>query len=433
MAKKKKKAKTHTQIKLQALQYRKAYYEQLRRLCTYIFDGEPLLDLLPKPAMDAIYDNRIAAFKIRVEPGAKITKRFVKILRTHIDNEIKDKYFDMMLPDKEKTVSLHDYWRYINPLESVIFSCPPYASWREKFSDFCLNMEERSKNNAWEFACIVNNACYAYCDLGKQALYKYTLEYRGKEADNEEYSGGLFYQIITLGLIPLDVRHVEIRGKVRPVVSTGEVKHRYNESSIAPTTFPLSLLGIEGSSGDTEVPVYIQQHAVNRTMQRACCMFPGSVPSLIHDAFIKKRNIIREKDRYLVECCYYDIKIGYFVGMYVDGIFVILTFLLITHAGTPEGRKLAELTGLQRDDISFLAIDDLKTLINSDIGSDERIMRIFLEAGCESILDMNFQVSIGDFYWLYDESKQASEFSKLLAEYIQLGDSDDEYFENEKE
>jgi hypothetical protein len=119
------------------------------------------------------------------------------------------------------------------------------------------------------------------------------------------------------------------------------------------------------------------------------------------------------------------------VGEFVDGIFVVLTFLLITHSNTPEGRKLTELTGLQRQDISFLAIDDLKTLINSDIRYDERIAQIFLEAGCESILDMNFQVSIGDFEWLWDDAKQNSELSKLIAEYIQLGDSDEEYYESE--
>ncbi|MDR2119650.1 MAG: hypothetical protein LBP64_02070, partial [Tannerella sp.] len=132
-----------------------------------------------------------------------------------------------------------------------------------------------------------------------------------------------------------------------------------------------------------------------------------------------------------VECYYYEFKIGYFVARIIDGMFVILTFLLITHSSTPEGRKLSQLTGLKRDDIKFLAIDDLKTLINSDIIYDDRISRIFTEAGCESILEMNSEVSMGDFYWLWDASKQNSELSKLIAEYIQLGDEDEDYFENE--
>jgi hypothetical protein len=157
------------------------------------------------------------------------------------------------------------------------------------------------------------------------------------------------------------------------------------------------------------------------------------VLSLIDRAFLDKRKIIRESgNRYLVECYDYDMKIGYFVGMFINGIFVILTFLLITHSSTPEGRKLAELTGLQREDISFLAIDDLKTLINSNISNDPRIVRMFVEAGCESILDMNFQLNVfGDYHWLRDETKQNSELAKLIAEYIQMGNSDEEYFEND--
>jgi hypothetical protein len=118
--------------------------------------------------------------------------------------------------------------------------------------------------------------------------------------------------------------------------------------------------------------------------------------------------------------------------MLIDGMFVILTFLFITHNGTPEGRKLAELTGLQRDDISFLAIDDLKMIVNSDICYDDHIAQIFIDAGCESILDLNFRLNvIGDFQWLWDDAKQDTELSKLIAEYNQPGDTDEEYIKNE--
>jgi hypothetical protein len=249
--------------------------------------------------------------------------------------------------------------------------------------------------------------------------------------DRKSYTGVL-HQIVTLSIYPLDVRHVAIRGDRRPVVQTGEIDHRRNISCLIPTTVPLRRLRVKDPTGHTEIPVYVQQHAIDRIMQRACCVVPGTVPSIIHKAFTENHKIIREGDRYLVEGYYYDIKIGYFVGVLVNGIFVILTFLFITHSGTPEGRKLAELTGLQRSDMTFLAIDDLKTLINSDIRYDERISRIFIDAGCESILEMNYQMHVfGDYEWLWDDAKQDTELSKLIAEYIQLGDTDEEYFENE--
>jgi hypothetical protein len=44
---------------------------------------------------------------------------------------------------------------------------------------------------------------------------------------------------------------------------------------------------------------------------------------------------------------------------------------------------------------------------------------------------MNIQVSIGYYDWLWDDAKQESKLSKLIAEYIQLGPADEDYFEND--
>jgi hypothetical protein len=432
MAKKKKKVNLHVQQKLQAVQHKKLYMERLRKICTEIGDGEPLFDLLPSYVREAVYENRGATLKIKVDKDVKITKRFVKIMYGHLDKEMKSKSIELMIPGVVKYVNLVDYYQLVLPLECVLLKVREFKG-KEKFDAFCLNWEERYTKYYKEFVYIVHCACYTYCDLSKRSLYTFTSdEHRSSSTVDRRLYTGMFYQIVTLGLYPLDVRYVTIHGDRRPVVQVGEIAHRYNLSCLIPTTVPLKRLHVKDPSGHTEIPVYVQQHAVDRTMQRACCVFPGTVPSLIDKAFREKNKIIREGSRYLIECYDNEIKIGYFVGMLVDGIFVILTFLLITHSSTPEGRKLTELTGLQRSDISFLAIDDLKTLINSDIGRDERIAQIFIDAGCESILDMNYQLHVfGDFEWLRDETKQNTELSKLIAEYIQLGDTDGEYFENE--
>ncbi|MDR1407546.1 MAG: hypothetical protein LBJ23_05815 [Tannerella sp.] len=404
--------------------------ERLHRLCTYIGNGEPLFDLLPLYVRDSAYEHR-GALKIRVDKGAKITKRFVRIVYSHLEKETKDKRIELMIPGITHYVNLVDYYQLVFPLEGVLLNAPMFPG-REKFDAFCLNIDERDAKYLKDLVYIIHCTCYAYCDLSKRELYTFTFdEQRASTVINRKSYTGLLYQIITLGTYQLDVRYVTINGDRRPVVQTGEILHKYNISGLKPTTVSLKQLRMKDPTGHTEIPVYIQQHAVNRIMQRACCVLPGSVPSLVHKAFSRKRKIIREGHRYLVECYYEDIKIGYFVGIFIDGIFVILTFLLITHSNTPEGRKLAELTGLQRSDISFLAIDDLKTLINSDIGYDDQISQIFIDAGCESILQMNFQLSIGYYDWLWDKAKQDSELSKLIAEYIQLGNTDEEYFENE--
>ncbi|MDR0613241.1 MAG: hypothetical protein LBG45_07170 [Dysgonamonadaceae bacterium] len=433
MAKKKKKVNLHAQQKLQAAQHKKLFMERLRKICTLIGNGEPLFDLLPPYIRDAVYMTRSATPKFKVERGAKITKRFVKILYRHVEEEMESKFMELKIADTVIRINLVDYRQLVFPLESVLINTAKFSG-KEKFDALCVDLDKRYEKYYRDFANIIHNACYAYCDLSKWALYTYTLdaEHTKTIIDNKAYTG-MFYQIITLDLYPLDVRYVAIDGNRRPVIQIGEMIHKRNISGLRPTEVSLKRLRIKDPAGDTKIPVYVQQHAIDRTMQRACCVFPGSAISLIDKAFREENKIIRESaNRYLVECYEYDIKIGYFVGMFVDGIFVVRTFLLITHSSTPEGRKLSKLTGLQRDDISFLAIDDLKTLINSDIRDNERIARIFIEAGCESILDMNFQLNVyGDYYWLRDEAKQNSELSKMIAEYIQLGSTDEEYFENE--
>jgi hypothetical protein len=431
MAKKKKKVNLQAQQKLQAVQHRKQYIERLRKFCTMIGNGEPLFDLLPHYLLTAIYENRGIMPKLKVAKDTKITKRFIKIMYCHLEKEIKEKYIDLIMPSITHKVNLVDYYQVILPLESVLASETCIFTGKEKFSALYEKMDERYAKYVEAFVYIIHCACFHYCDLSKHSLYTFTYDIFRSSAGVEQYTGFL-YQIITLGLYPLDVCYVNIHGDRRPVVRTGEIKHNKNVSTFAPTTVSLRRLYIKDPSGRKEIPVYVQQHAVNRTMQRACCTVPGSVPALIHEAFFRKYKIICEGDRYLIECWSNNVKIGYFVGMYIDGIFVILTFLLITHSSTPEGRKLSRLTGLQRDDMKYLAIDDLKTLVNSDISQDQRMREIFIKAGCESILQMNFELHAYGYYeWLQDDTKQNTELSKLIAEYIHLGASDEEYFENE--
>ncbi|MDR0386163.1 MAG: hypothetical protein LBH60_08815 [Prevotellaceae bacterium] len=430
--KKKKKANLSAQQKQQAVYLKKQYMGRLRNMCALIGNGEPLFDLLPQYILDAIYANRGVTLKIRVADNVKITKRFVRIMYCHLDKMMKDNSIDLMTPNVTEQVSLTDYYQIIFPLETILRTPIHQFAGKEKFNDFCVKFEERFHKYIEGLTSILIGACFMYSDLSKRSLYTYKYEIHRTEIAPNQYFG-LLYQTVIINVHLVGMRYADIRGDRRPVIQAGEMDHASETPVFIPTTISLKRLHEKDPSGKKTVPVYIQQHAIDRTMQRACCFVPGAVQMLITDAFNDNSGrIINEGDRYLVECYFYEIKIGYFVGILVDEIFVILTFLFIIHNGTPEGRKLTRLTGLQRDDMTFLAIDDLKTLINSDITRDPRITGIFIDAGCESILQMNYELHAqGGYYWLKDETKQDTELSKLITEYIRLGDSDKEYFENE--
>ncbi|MDR1102917.1 MAG: hypothetical protein LBL42_04075 [Tannerella sp.] len=432
----KKKANIHAQQqKLQAVQRRKAFMQKLRSYCAMIGDAS-WFDLIPEYFRDTVYYNRGTSFTIRVEEGAKITKRFVKILYAHIDEEMKRETVEL-LPGSGKRVNLFDYYQVIYPLEAMLLTKRASFRGHETFRELYDSAEERCLEHFRQIVNIIYCACYVFCDLSKHCLYTFTYNRTDKP---DHFSGrdsrdldSRKRQIVTIGTLPLDVRHVKIDGERRPVCLVGEVRHHDNISTIEPSEVLLQRLRIPGAKPGQKAPVYVQQHAVDRIMQRVYCALPGLVASLIFKAFSSKRKIIPSgKNHYLVECYYDDMKIGYFLAVYVDGILVIRTFLLITHSGTPEGRKLEELTGLQQRDRAYLALDDLRSLANSDIIDDPEVRKIFIKAGCGSILEVCKRVKWGyDDGWLWDRTIQNRELSKMILEYIRLGAGDEDYFVND--
>ncbi|MDR1130558.1 MAG: hypothetical protein LBK96_06215 [Prevotellaceae bacterium] len=436
MAKKKRKVNLHAQQKIQAAHLKKLYMERLRKLCTLIGNGEPLFDLLPQHVLDSVYISRGGSIKISVANNVKITKRLVKIMHTHLEEMIKKESVDLMLPGDNKTVSITDYHQVMMALEFALISEGENFQFagkenfqfagREKF-DACFAVREaRYVEYYKKFTNIIIAACFTYSDLSRHALYTYEYgPYIGEKP-------GMVYHLITLDTWPLDVRYVDTGGDRFQVIQTGLIIYNNAKPSLAPTTVSMRRLLQKDSSGKKTFPVYIRQHAIDRVIQRLNLTVPGVVQSIIQCAF-KARNIgkiIRDGDMFLVETCLFNTKynkVGYFVGMLVDEMFVIVTFLLITHKNTPEGRKLAQLAEQQCKDTAFLAIDDLKTLVNSNVLNDPCIFKIFWEAGCESILTIKDACSRGVYDWLQGVVRE-TEHTKLVAEYMQLGDSDKDYF-----
>jgi hypothetical protein len=351
----------------------------------------------------------------------------VKILYTHINERLKSEYIEI-LPDSHKKVCLFDYFQIICPLESVLLSEQIFFKGEEKFKELRDAAEKNAREYVRQIVYIIYYACYAFCDLNRRSLYTFTYEHVAISVNDDARK----HQIVTLGLMPLDVRRVKIDRKEHTVCLVGEVRHSRNISTIEPVEVPLRRLKIPQAKFDDKAPVYIQQYAIDRITECAYCTLPGIAGSLVYQAFTYNRKIIPTgENQYLIECYCDNVKTGYFSAIYVSGILVIRTFLLITHSDTPEGRKLEQLTGLQKLDKAYLAIDNLFSLANSNIVDDDEIQKIFKEAGCKSILKLCRKVRSGYEYGCpWDRNAQSWELSKMIFEYIQLGAKDEEYFEN---
>lgn len=147
-------------------------------------------------------------------------------------------------------------------------------------------------------------------------------------------------------------------------------------------------LNINCSIANLKVDVYIQQHALNRLNERLEGMQHRAIQLFLFVNVLGFEKTVNNDGQSLLQFNINDKKVGYLVYRYVEGIIVVTTFLLLTNNGTPEGEKLHELLGLDKEDKKYLGIDKLKTFINSDLKDDERALDIFTKAGCHDLFNL---------------------------------------------
>lgn len=140
---------------------------------------------------------------------------------------------------------------------------------------------------------------------------------------------------------------------------------------------------------DSLCPVHIQRHGLQRLEERLGIL-PGVIHHAIYELFGDKDIVFRNQGTSsLVEFHLYEAKLGYLVCSLVEGRVVIRTFLFLTNDGTPEGKKLSELTNLELLDKQYLGIDTLEGFLSFNIAADERLSALFAEAGCGGLLDLS--------------------------------------------
>ena len=176
-----------------------------------------------------------------------------------------------------------------------------------------------------------------------------------------------------------------VRGKKREVVRLGWVgpEMEWIWVKVKP-----SVLGFDVGSFDIPLDVYIQNHALDKLQERVD-ITPGIMHSIVffifNDPEIKH---VRYHERTLVEYYVADQKVGYLqVELHGDK-FLIHTFLFLTNNGTPEGIKLEKLVALEKDDKKHLEIDKLSTFNSYHIEKNEKLRKLFIEAGCEPLLGL---------------------------------------------
>ncbi|MDR3297746.1 MAG: hypothetical protein LBS94_05885 [Prevotellaceae bacterium] len=462
MVKKKKKLSFSEQQKQQQLkqaQYKNLFVEKLRAVCAAIGDPK-LFDLIPASELICLYYMRGAPLKIKVATGARIQKRLIEVMEASIKKVVNETQIEMM-PDSGRTISLTDYFLAGSALDAILHMDVCAIKERERFDKFA----EHSQDHLDFYVKTVRTVCESVCNMYdnialSSSLYAFNFDIstqsnqvdkikaagRFKSTLKDMLMGKHMYADIDMRLhpevgiftMPLDVKQVRVDGEIRSAMKLGSVfypepKEPDEEGEDAVPTLrnlaiPSSVLGADEAFADRPLPVYIQQHALHRLMERTGCKVPSRAIRYLNQS-IENPVVVRFANaKFFINYRIEEHKVGYLLCEKISNFVLIRTFLFLTNSGSPEGDKLAAITSLQKDDCEYLAINNLRSFLSSDILDNETLCKIFQKAGCQPLLDLCQKVKEDDLLkTLFGIEEHRNSISDLMTEYLNPHADNDEY------
>jgi hypothetical protein len=166
--------------------------------------------------------------------------------------------------------------------------------------------------------------------------------------------------------------------------------------------------------GKLPVEVYVQKHAILRFFERVDLIDVGFLVDRIYSTF-EEPKIIKFNNRFLLEFELFDIKVGYFLGNLIDGIFVLNTFLFLTNNGTPEGNKFNSLMHVKKHDKDYLKIDKLSTFLEMNSLEAKELKELFENTGITGLFELKRIVEAKALNKKEEENKYQGKIKKFFS------------------
>jgi hypothetical protein len=147
-------------------------------------------------------------------------------------------------------------------------------------------------------------------------------------------------------------------------------------------------LGID--AGDAHWPVFVQSHALKQLRDRLdLYAYADWAEHWLHESLAKPKIVSRlPRDQLLVAYEVQEKRLGYLVVTAEDGWVGVRTFLFLTMAQTPEGKRLEKALKLTRDEVTYWRLHELSRFTQTDLKDDPQLRQLFSECGCGHLFEL---------------------------------------------
>ncbi len=364
---------------------RNLFYKKMQHIMAVLGDASAY-GLLDKQTLLRMYSTRIRPYKI-ILPGDKEFKNRSKMLIV-LNKMLNDLLHKSIIEfgDRKIKYSLYDFAVYVETVHmvwrNVDANCPAIASrFKACFPMFNDDFKETRLQALMKTNQILDLIAWLYSDCTVE-----TLRFIPENTKGSSRAFNSFYNNYVLDQQKVETETLEIDGNKRTIY---RICVSLNEQFI-PLTLTPEELGMKGILQTFPLKVYIQMHALERIETRLGKLFrifhyPHIISAVVKGVAVPTDN----KNSFLFPVNIGKARVGYFKADVIGDILLVRTFLFLTNNGTPEGKKLNRLVGLQKADKNYLGIDKLSTFIQSDIKNDEKLKALFCEAGCGDLFNLD--------------------------------------------
>jgi len=418
MVKIKHKMSDHQRMQIQHAQHKNDFFAKMKYVCD-AFGGKGTFAMMPLKYQVILYQVRVHSTKAIAAKDSTLKASTIKKINL-IYREISLYYKLDILPNNE-SISVKDFFSICLSLQyllAVIKNKSELNEWVIPFVDRLVDFEAidvilKAEEILSDIHCLL---AVEFCDIQKRIIwFEHNLEFP------TEKTGGS--SILEIHCDKPKVQQIHSNNEIRSawLLSWAIYSIGYKEVFIKLSYFKNDV------SDEIEIPVFVQAHAFLRLYERIDCFNNSLLQLSLFEAFVFPKVIKTTENKALVEFRMMNQKFGYFLCEYVDNVILVRSFLFITNNGTPEGKKLYELTGLGKLDKKYLVIDKLSSFIHSDIAKNETLKSLFIAVGCENLLEIN------DIVVELCTQQNEHNIASLISEYLNKDGGSMDLFEDEED